>query len=114
MIRGKKVIVVMRVYNAEDLASILSKSYEIGEVTCPTCYFDIASSINFSRSAKYGSRYENNPALPVEQMGWVKSRLFEGAESSKVKGESLQIRERLPYCFARFYRQEANSVSAFA
>ena len=28
--------------------------FEIGEVTCPTKYFEDASSINFSRSMKYG------------------------------------------------------------
>jgi hypothetical protein len=28
--------------------------YEIAEVTCPTKYFEEASSINFSRSMKYG------------------------------------------------------------
>ena len=28
--------------------------YEIAEVTCPTKYFPEASSINFSRSLKYG------------------------------------------------------------
>ncbi|OYU67530.1 MAG: glycosyl transferase family 2, partial [Cytophagaceae bacterium BCCC1] len=28
--------------------------YEIGEVTCPTKYFEEASSINFKRSSIYG------------------------------------------------------------
>jgi len=28
--------------------------YDIGEVTCPTKYFEEASSINFQRSMKYG------------------------------------------------------------
>ena len=28
--------------------------FEIAEITCPTKYFDDASSINFSRSLKYG------------------------------------------------------------
>jgi hypothetical protein len=36
------------------LAQIFYKGYEIGEVTCPTKYFDEASSINFSRSVRYG------------------------------------------------------------
>ncbi|MDB5284117.1 MAG: glycosyltransferase family 2 protein, partial [Bacteroidota bacterium] len=30
------------------------KGFEIAEVTCPTKYFDEASSINFSRSMTYG------------------------------------------------------------
>jgi hypothetical protein len=28
--------------------------YEIAEITCPTKYFEEASSINFTRSIKYG------------------------------------------------------------
>jgi hypothetical protein len=36
------------------IAQIFYHNFEIGEVTCPTKYFDEASSINFSRSVKYG------------------------------------------------------------
>jgi hypothetical protein len=36
------------------LAQICYLGYEIGEVSCPTKYFKEASSINFSRSVKYG------------------------------------------------------------
>lgn len=42
------------VYDNEMIAQIFWKGYEIGEVTCPTKYFDEASSINFKRSMKYG------------------------------------------------------------
>ena len=42
------------VFDNQMLAQIFYKGYEIGEVTCPTKYFDDASSINFSRSVKYG------------------------------------------------------------
>ncbi|MGM9795047.1 MAG: glycosyltransferase family 2 protein [Candidatus Aphodosoma sp.] len=38
----------------EMIAQIFYKGYEIGEVTCPTKYFDDASSINLKRSAIYG------------------------------------------------------------
>jgi len=38
----------------EMAAQIFWAGYEIGEVTCPTKYFDDASSINFRRSAIYG------------------------------------------------------------
>lgn len=38
----------------EMAAQIFWEGYEIGEVTCPTKYFDDASSINFRRSAIYG------------------------------------------------------------
>jgi hypothetical protein len=36
------------------LAQIFFAGYEIAEITCPTKYFDDASSINLRRSIKYG------------------------------------------------------------
>jgi glycosyltransferase involved in cell wall biosynthesis len=42
------------VFDNQMLAQIFYAGYEIGEVTCPTKYFEEASSINFSRSVKYG------------------------------------------------------------
>jgi glycosyltransferase involved in cell wall biosynthesis len=42
------------VFDNEMIAQIFSAGFEIGEVTCPTKYFDEASSINFMRSSKYG------------------------------------------------------------
>lgn len=42
------------IFDNEMLAQIFYKGYEIGEVTCPTKYFDEASSINFRRSSIYG------------------------------------------------------------
>lgn len=42
------------VFDNEMLSQIIFHGYHIGEVTCPTKYFEEASSINFQRSAKYG------------------------------------------------------------
>jgi glycosyltransferase involved in cell wall biosynthesis len=42
------------VFDNEMLAQCISFGYRIGEVSCPTKYFKEASSINFSRSVKYG------------------------------------------------------------
>ncbi|HAD34536.1 MAG TPA: glycosyl transferase family 2 [Chitinophagaceae bacterium] len=42
------------VFDNEMLSQIFMKGYEIAEITCPTKYFEEASSINFSRSMKYG------------------------------------------------------------
>jgi len=42
------------VFDNQMLAQIFYAGFEIGEVTCPTKYFEEASSINFSRSVKYG------------------------------------------------------------
>ncbi|HPX76077.1 MAG TPA: glycosyltransferase family 2 protein [Bacteroidales bacterium] len=42
------------VFDNQMLAQIFYAGYEIAEITCPTKYFEEASSINFKRSVKYG------------------------------------------------------------
>jgi len=42
------------VFDNQMLAQIFSKGFEVAEITCPTKYFEEASSINFARSSKYG------------------------------------------------------------
>ena len=42
------------IFDNQMLAQIFYKGYEIGEVTCPTKYFEDASSINIARSTTYG------------------------------------------------------------
>lgn len=42
------------VFDNQMLAQIFYAGFEIAEITCPTKYFDDASSINFKRSMKYG------------------------------------------------------------
>jgi glycosyltransferase involved in cell wall biosynthesis len=42
------------IFDNEMIAQIFAKGFDIAEVTCPTKYFDEASSINFKRSSIYG------------------------------------------------------------
>jgi len=42
------------VFDNQIIAQICWKGYDIAEITCPTKYFEEASSINFSRSMTYG------------------------------------------------------------
>ncbi len=42
------------VFDNQMLAQVCYKGYEIAEITCPTKYFDDASSINLKRSITYG------------------------------------------------------------
>ena len=42
------------VFDNQMLSQIVYKQYEIAEITCPTKYFEEASSINLSRSITYG------------------------------------------------------------
>jgi glycosyltransferase involved in cell wall biosynthesis len=42
------------VFDNQMIGQMFWQGFEIAEITCPTKYFDEASSINFSRSMKYG------------------------------------------------------------
>ena len=42
------------IFDNQFLAEILYRGFEVAEITCPTKYFEEASSINFMRSSKYG------------------------------------------------------------
>jgi glycosyltransferase involved in cell wall biosynthesis len=42
------------IFDNQFLAEILYQGFEVAEITCPTKYFEEASSINFTRSSKYG------------------------------------------------------------
>ena len=42
------------IFDNQVIAQIFEKGFEIAEITCPTKYFEEASSINLSRSIKYG------------------------------------------------------------
>ena len=42
------------IFDNQFLAQIFHKGFEVAEITCPTKYFEEASSINFKRSLRYG------------------------------------------------------------
>jgi hypothetical protein len=42
------------VFDNQIIAQIFAKGFQIAEVTCPTKYFDEASSINLANSIRYG------------------------------------------------------------
>ncbi len=65
------------VFDNEFLTQAIFYKFRIGEITCPTKYFEEASSINFSRSMKYGIGCLKNAMLfRLHRMGIIKSRLF--------------------------------------
>jgi glycosyltransferase involved in cell wall biosynthesis len=66
------------VFDNQVLCQIFYKGYEIGEVTCPTKYFEEASSINFKRSSIYGLGCMYYSVLyRLNKMGLAKNRIFE-------------------------------------
>lgn len=64
-------------FDNQMLSQIFYKGYSIGEVSCPTKYFADASSINFSRSVKYGFNCIQNSLLYFLSKSRIyKSKLF--------------------------------------
>lgn len=66
------------VFDNQMLCQIFNKNYEIGEITCPTKYFEEASSINFSRSMTYGvGCLETSLQYFLHRKGFGKFRIFD-------------------------------------
>lgn len=64
-------------FDNQMLSQIIYKDFEIAEITCPTKYFDEASSINFSRSATYGIGVLKVSLIHrLSKMGLMKSSLY--------------------------------------
>jgi len=64
-------------FDNQMLSQIIYKDFEIAEITCPTKYFDEASSINFSRSATYGIGVLKVSLIHrLCKMGLMKSKLY--------------------------------------
>jgi glycosyltransferase involved in cell wall biosynthesis len=65
------------IFDNEMVSQIFYSGFEIGEVTCPTKYFEEASSINFSRSVKYGlGCLKVSVVYRLCKWGLMKSRLY--------------------------------------
>ncbi len=65
------------IFDNQMISQIFMAGYEIAEVTCPTKYFEEASSINFRRSVKYGLGVIGVTINHVlHKLGIKKSRLY--------------------------------------
>lgn len=68
------------VFDNEMISQIFMNGFEIAEVTCPTKYFEEASSINFSRSMKYGRGVLRVSLVHrLHKWGLMKSKLYHHA-----------------------------------
>lgn len=66
------------IFDNEMVAQIFWKGYEIGEITCPTKYFEEASSINLSRSITYGlGVLKVSVMYAMARLGLIKWRLMD-------------------------------------
>ena len=65
------------VFDNEMLSQIIYAGFDIAEVTCPTKYFEEASSINFARSMKYGwGVVRVSWSHFFQRMGWATYNLY--------------------------------------
>ena len=93
------------VFDNQMLAQAIYFKYRIGEVSCPTKYFEDASSINFRRSCKYGLGVLGTSALfRLNRMGLAKSRIY-AADGRKLHDPSVP---------ADYYREEAREAEPLA
>ena len=66
------------VFDNQMLSQIIYKGFDIGEVTCPTKYFEEASSINFRRSSIYGIGVLKVSLTHLcSKLGIIKSKLYQ-------------------------------------
>ena len=72
------------VFDNQMIAQAVAFNFKIGEISCPTKYFDEASSINFKRSVKYGfGVLATTFSFVANKMGIVRVARF-GASGRKV------------------------------
>jgi len=65
------------IFDNQMLSQLIYKDFEIAEVSCPTKYFDEASSINFKRSSIYGlGCIKNSLLFRLNKMGLLKTKMF--------------------------------------
>lgn len=72
------------VFDNQMLAQAVYFGFKIGEISCPTRYFQDASSINFTRSVKYGlGVLATSLIYLLHKYGIVRSSLFQEREAGK-------------------------------
>jgi glycosyltransferase involved in cell wall biosynthesis len=80
-------------FDNEMLAQIVFFKYRIGEISCPTRYFEEASSINFTRSVRYGlGVVATSIRFRLQRMGLGSFRIFAsngGKLPSQIEDDNL-------------------------
>jgi glycosyltransferase involved in cell wall biosynthesis len=75
------------VFDNEVIAQAVAFGFRIGEISCPTKYFDEASSISFRRSVRYGfGVLATTMKFAAHKLGIARNRLFED------KGRNIELR----------------------
>jgi glycosyltransferase involved in cell wall biosynthesis len=80
------------VFDNQMLAQCVYFGFHIGEVSCPTKYFEEASSINFRRSVQYGlGVLQTTLQFALQRWGVMHSRIF------NAKGKTLETNSDVYY-----------------
>ncbi|HEY1401826.1 MAG TPA: glycosyltransferase family 2 protein [Terriglobales bacterium] len=85
------------VFDNQMLAQCVHFGFRIGEVSCPTKYFEEASSINFRRSVQYGLGVIGTTLrFALEQAGIARSAIFSKEGKTLESGAVAYYESRLP------------------
>ena len=80
------------VFDNEMLAQIAYANHIIGEVTCPTKYFEEASSINFQRSVTYGlGVLRVSLSYRLNKWGLLRSRIFDFKTGKRLPNSRVKV-----------------------
>ena len=80
------------IFDNEMLSQIIYAGFQIAEVTCPTKYFEEASSINLPRSMKYGLGVMKVSVIHLfQRMGLIKHPLYKGIIVRKPTIEPVRL-----------------------
>ena len=72
------------VFDNQMLSQAIYRGFRIGELSCPTKYFQEASSINFPRSVVYGlGVLKTAVAFRLACLGWDSGTVFEGLDRGR-------------------------------
>ena len=83
------------IFDNQMLALILYNGYKIGEISCPTKYFAEASSINFSRSCKYGLE------VLLVSLKYRLARMGMGIKLFSKSSKALNTEKKIEYYYKR-------------
>jgi glycosyltransferase involved in cell wall biosynthesis len=73
------------IFDNQMIVQAVHFGFRMGELSCPTKYFDDASSINFSRSVTYGFGVLNTAmAFRLKRMGLAKPAFLEDTQNDKL------------------------------
>jgi hypothetical protein len=90
------------VFDNQMLAQCVYFGFRIGEVSCPTKYFEEASSINFRRSVQYGlGVLETTLQFALQRAGIIHIPIFSEKGKTLEDGSEIYYRDGLPTASSR-------------